>query len=299
MTLWAPPFSSLKSTLDQQKPQAGLYIVSTPIGNLADLSLRALQTLGNVDLILCEDTRISQKLLKAYDIQTPLKPYHDHNGEQVRPKVLQKLQEGASVALISDAGTPLISDPGYKLVQACYEENLYVTAIPGPSAHVMALTLSGLPSDQFFFGGFIPPKAKAREDFLIGLQNLKSTLIFYETGPRLEKSLRSMQTVLGDRSIALARELTKTYEEVRRGRISEICERIKTEGPPKGEIVLVVQGCLEPVTLKDEKVKQLLIGELEKGSSMKDAVQRVSENHHLPRRRVYKLGLEISHELDA
>ena len=294
MSSWAPPYHSLKSTLDQPKPQAGLYIVSTPIGNKGDMTLRALHALGTSDLVLCEDTRISQKLLLAYDIKTPLMAYHDHNGERMRPKIKEKLEQGQTIVLISDAGTPLVSDPGYKLVQMCHECNIYVTALPGPSAPLMALTLSGLPSDQFFFVGFLPPKSGARENALKSLETIKASLIVFESGPRLEKSLSACLSVLGDRPMALTRELTKKFEEIRRGPISEILSQVQEKGPPKGEIVLVIQGASQDTDLNDTHLVQLIQRELEQGHSMKDAIQRVSEANHIPRRRVYKLGLGLT-----
>lgn len=295
MSSWNLPLQSLHSTLERAKPQEGLYLVSTPIGNAADISLRALMTLAQVDLIACEDTRVSKKLLSLYAIHTPLLSYHDHNADKQRPKILSHLRSQKTVALISDAGTPLISDPGYKLVQACYQEQIPVTAIPGASAPLMALTVSGLPPVPFVFTGFIPPKSAARRTFFKEFHSWKATLIFFETGSRLAASLQDMLTCLGDRPAVVARELTKKFEEVTRGSLSTLSQRYeRDEAPPKGELVIVVEGCLSLPSLTDEEIKERLREVLTLSHSLKDAVAQVSQEYDLPRRRVYKLGLEFS-----
>ncbi|MDX1401979.1 MAG: 16S rRNA (cytidine(1402)-2'-O)-methyltransferase, partial [Kiloniellales bacterium] len=202
---------------DLRKEKARLEIVATPIGNLQDLTLRACERLKSVDLIACEDTRVTRKLLTAHNISTQLIAYHEHNAERVRPLIIEKLKSGQKVALVSDAGTPLISDPGYKLVQSVLEEGLEVTALPGPSAPLMALVVSGLPSDRFYFGGFLPVKTQARKKHLESLKGLRATLIFLESAKRLLKTLATLSEVFGARDAAVARELTKRFEEIKRG----------------------------------------------------------------------------------
>lgn len=259
-----------------------------------DISLRALYTLAYVDLIACEDTRVSKKLLSLYDIHTPLTPYHDHNGESQRPKLLQRLQEGQTIALMSDAGTPLISDPGYKLVQACQDADLPVTAIPGPSAPLTALTLSGLSPVPFTFAGFIPPKPGARQTFLMEWKDVVSTLVFFETSPRLEASLHDLHRIYGDRQAVVARELTKKFEEIKKGPLSTLCDHYTRNGPPKGELVLVVEGVKPIDALTDDDIQDHLRRALKQSPSLKDAVTHVAEAYHLSRRRVYKLALELT-----
>ena len=215
-----------------------LFIVATPIGNLSDISTRALETLRTADLIACEDTRRTLKLLNHFGIQKPLESYHDFNEETKAADLGQKIAEGLKVALVSDAGTPAISDPGYRLVRHCREHGLDVVAIPGPNAAVTALAASGLPSDEFFFAGFLPSKRSGRRDKLQALRAVRSTLVFYEAPHRIEETLEDMEKTLGDREACIARELTKLYEECVFGKLSEIRSRIK----PLGEFVIVVGG---------------------------------------------------------
>ena len=222
----------------QNCPEPGLYIVSTPIGNLSDLSGRAKEMLEAADLVLVEDSRVTGKLLHHLGLKKRMRPYHDHSTLEDREAVLARLAHEV-VVLVSDAGTPLIADPGYKLVAAARSAGHHVSAAPGPCAAVMALTLSGLPTDRFLFAGFLPSKDKARRDALEGVATLDLTLVFYETGPRLAKSLGAAAEILGDRPAAVARELTKLYEEVATGTLTELSERY-ADAPPKGEIVLVI-----------------------------------------------------------
>ncbi|MCJ7422003.1 16S rRNA (cytidine(1402)-2'-O)-methyltransferase [Sphingomicrobium astaxanthinifaciens] len=216
----------------------GLYIVATPIGNLSDLSARAGATIAAADLLLVEDSRVTGKLLAHLGLKKPMRPYHDHSKEADREAILAMLADKV-VVLVSDAGTPLISDPGYKLVHAARARGLPVGAVPGPSAPTMALTLSGLPTDRYLFAGFIPSKDKARADLFEELAGLRATLVFFETGPRLAKSLAAAAEVLGNRPAAVARELTKMFEEVATGTLEELGQRY-ADTPPKGEIVLVI-----------------------------------------------------------
>ncbi|MEP2989502.1 MAG: 16S rRNA (cytidine(1402)-2'-O)-methyltransferase [Parasphingorhabdus sp.] len=218
--------------------QPGLYIVATPIGNLGDLSYRAEQVLKEADLILVEDTRVTAKLLNHIEKKAKMQVYNDHKGEQDRSGILESIR-CKIVALVSDAGTPLISDPGYKLVRDAREQDLAVTTIPGPSAVIAALTLSGLPSDRFLFEGFLPTKMKARQDLLGELKAIKATLVFYENGARLGKMLADALGVLGNREVAVIREITKKFEETVRGSLSELATRYSGE-KPKGEIVVVI-----------------------------------------------------------
>ena len=218
-----------------------LYIVSTPIGNLEDITLRALRIFKEVDLIAAEDTRRTYLLLKHFGIQTPLTSYFEGNELKKKELILSRLRLGDCIALVSDAGTPGISDPGYRLIQLVIENQIPVVPIPGPSAVIAALSVAGLPTDAFLFKGFLPHKSKKRRDLLKGLEEVRETLIFYESPHRLTETLKDIIEILGDREMVLTRELTKIYEEVLRGKVSEIQHQI-TEGKLKGEMTLVVSG---------------------------------------------------------
>jgi 16S rRNA (cytidine1402-2'-O)-methyltransferase len=220
-----------------QPLEPGLYIVATPIGNLSDLSPRAADILGRVNLIAVEDSRVTATLLRHIGVKQPMTPYHDHNADRVRPGLLARLGTEA-IALVSDAGTPLISDPGYKLVREARQAGHRVTTIPGPSAAIAGLTLAGLPTDRFLFMGFLPAKAKARDEAIAEVAALRATLVFYESGPRLAATLKALAAVLGDREAAVAREITKTFEECVTGTLDELAKRFE-EAPPKGEIVVM------------------------------------------------------------
>jgi 16S rRNA (cytidine1402-2'-O)-methyltransferase len=220
--------------------EAGLYILATPIGNAQDISLRALSVLAACDLVLAEDTRVTAKLFAIHGIQKTLSPYNDHNAAEARPAILGKLQRGARIVLVSDAGTPLVSDPGFKLVRAAIAEGIPVTAIPGPSAALAALAVAGLPTDRFLFAGFLSAKAGERARALDELKGLRASLIFFESGPRLAETLAAMAEVLGPRDAVVARELTKLHEDVRRGTLNELAALYEKAGTPKGEITLVV-----------------------------------------------------------
>ncbi|MEX0751319.1 MAG: 16S rRNA (cytidine(1402)-2'-O)-methyltransferase, partial [Xanthobacteraceae bacterium] len=218
----------------------GLHIVATPIGNLGDITLRALEALAGADVIACEDTRVTRKLLDRYGITTPLTPYHDHNAAEARPKILARLAAGEAVALVSDAGTPLVSDPGFKLVRAVREAGHAVTALPGASATLAALTVAGLPTDRFFFEGFLPPKEAARRTRITELKRIPATLVLFETGPRLAATLADLAEGLGARAAAICRELTKLHEEVRRGSLEELAHHYAGAEARRGEIVIVI-----------------------------------------------------------
>lgn len=220
--------------------EPALYIVATPIGNLSDITLRALETLAGADLLACEDTRVTRVLLERYGIRRRMTAYHEHNETAAAPKLIAAIEEGRSVALASDAGTPLISDPGYRLVRAAREKGLRVVPIPGPSAVLAALSASGLATDAFLFAGFLPAKAGQRKSRLEALASVPATLVFFESPRRLAASLAAMREVLGTRQAAVARELTKTFEEVRDGTLDELAAHYDAAGAPKGEVVICI-----------------------------------------------------------
>ena len=266
-----------------------LYLVSTPIGNLGDISERAKQVLGSVDLVACEDTRTSGHLFSLLGISVAaMIPYHEHNADTMRPKLIEKMKHGVKIALVSDAGTPLISDPGYKLVRECHENGIMVTTVPGANAVLSALQLSGLPSNAFYFAGFLPPKATARRKALQALKNLPATMIVYETPNRLQDMLADIGDVLGDRPVAVVRELTKKFEEVRRGSVSELQTYYAQNGEPKGELVLVIGGAADQAeSWTEEQVSELIIQTL-KAHSPRDTADRVAAVTGLPRKQIYK-----------
>ncbi|MES1152473.1 MAG: 16S rRNA (cytidine(1402)-2'-O)-methyltransferase [Dongia sp.] len=274
-----------------------LALVATPIGNLGDISARALETLRAADVIACEDTRVTGNLLAKFGIRRPVLPYHDHNAERMRPQLLERLSRGETVALVSDAGTPLISDPGYKLVREAAEAGLAVTAIPGAAAPITALILSGLPSDRFLFAGFLPPKSGARRTVLAELRGVPATLLLFETGPRLAESLADCHRVLGDRPAAVARELTKLHEEVRRGTLSELSRHYDESGAPKGEIVLVI-GPPDASAEAPMDVDAALTAALAT-MGIKEAATAVAAASGLPRREIYARALALSGRRDA
>jgi 16S rRNA (cytidine1402-2'-O)-methyltransferase len=275
----------------------GLHIVATPIGNLRDITLRALEALAGADLIACEDTRVTRKLLDRYGIATPLTPYHEHNAAKARPLLLRRLADGGAIALVSDAGTPLISDPGFKLVRAATQAGRPVTALPGASALLAGLTVAGLPTDQFFFAGFLPPKEVARRARIAELGRIPATLIVFETGPRVAAALAELAAGLGqNREAALCRELTKLHEEVLRGDLETLAQNC-AQSEPRGEIVLVIAPPPEPAAASVAETETLLRAALLR-VSLKDAVGEVAEATGLPRREIYQRALAIAKEAD-
>jgi len=268
----------------------GLYLVATPIGNLADVTLRALAVLARADVVYCEDTRHSRTLLSHYSIRATLRPYHEHNAETERPRILKELAEDRVVALISDAGTPLVSDPGFKLVREATAAGYAVIALPGPSATLAALTVSGLPTDAFFFTGFLPPKEGARRTRIAELAAVPGTLVLFEAPSRVAQSLSDLRDGLGDREAVLARELTKLHEEVRRGRLSDLA-RASEESPPKGEVVIVVAPP-EEADASDAVIEASLAPALET-LSIRDASKMVADKLRVPKARVYDLALGL------
>jgi 16S rRNA (cytidine1402-2'-O)-methyltransferase len=278
----------------QQAVATGLNIVATPIGNADDITLRALATLRAADVIACEDTRVTVKLLARHGIATPLLAYHEHNAERVRPQLLERLRRGETVALVSDAGTPLVSDPGFKLVRDALAEELPVTTLPGPSAPIAALVLSGLPSDRFLFAGFLPPKTVGRRGVLTELARVPATLIFFESGARLAASLADMAETLGERPAAVARELTKFYEEVRRGTLGALAAQYRDGEPPRGEIVVLIgPPAVEAPAADAETVDAQLRAALD-GMSVRDASAAVAAATGLPRRALYARALALA-----
>ena len=272
---------------------AGLYVTATPIGNASDLTLRALDVLRGADIVLCEDTRVTAKLFAIYGLTTRLMPYHDHNAAEMRPFVLDKLSTGAKIALVSDAGTPLISDPGYKLVREAVAAGHHVTTLPGASSVMAALTLAGLPTDRFLFAGFLSAKQEARRKELSELAPVPATLVFLESAPRLAASLADMAATLGTREAAVARELTKRFEEVRRGTLPELASHYEATGAPKGEIVVVVGPPQAAVPLCAHEVDVMIENALGR-VSLKDAVAEVVAMTGLKRRDIYARALELS-----
>lgn len=272
---------------------AGLYLVATPIGNMRDITFRALDVLASVDLVACEDTRITGKLLNAFGLKKKMISYNDHSAARQRAPIVEAIANGQSVALVSDAGMPLISDPGYKLVRDLVSQGHKVTSLPGANAAMVAIQLSGLPSDMFAFGGFLPPKETARRKTLDAWKEFSGTLIFYETGPRLEACLRDIKKVMGERPVAIARELTKMFEEVKRGNVSTLLMEVARKGPPKGEIVLVIGQpdageAAAPVNLEEQILQAL------QSMSVRDAADFVAEASGKPKKTIYTLTLKLS-----
>ncbi|MBM3483065.1 MAG: 16S rRNA (cytidine(1402)-2'-O)-methyltransferase [Alphaproteobacteria bacterium] len=272
----------------------GLYLVATPIGNLGDITLRALETLRAADLIACEDTRTTSVLLAHYGIDRPTTAYHEHNAERARPRLIELLRQGGRVALVSDAGTPLISDPGYKLVAAALEAGIAVTTCPGPSAVIAALSLAGLPTDRFLMVGFLPPRAAARRTTLQSLKAIEATLIVLEAPHRLAESLADMATILGPRPAAVARELTKRFEEVRRAPLDALAAHYREAGAPKGEIVVVIGPPLEAAPALDDAAIDERLGTLLASHRVGEAAAVLAAETGLPRRMLYARALKLA-----
>lgn len=271
--------------------EAGLYVVATPIGNLRDITLRALEVLGAADLVLAEDTRVTAKLLGAYGVSPRVMSYHEHNADAVRPRVLAALADGAVVALVSDAGTPLVSDPGFKLVRDAAGAGHRVFPIPGASALLAGLVVSGLATDRFLFAGFPPVKPGARAAFFDELAGIDATLVFFETGPRLKASLEAMAAAFGTREAAVGRELTKMFEEVRRGALAELAAGV--DAPPKGEIVVLVGPPAESDVVIDDAAIDAVLKPLLSDHPVKEAAARAAEALGIPRRAAYARALAL------
>jgi 16S rRNA (cytidine1402-2'-O)-methyltransferase len=270
-----------------------LAIVATPIGNLGDITRRAIDCLAAADLVLCEDTRITGRLLAHLGLKRPLRPYHDHNAARMRPEILRALEQGQMVALVSDAGTPLISDPGYRLVREAIGAGHRVTPLPGASALLAGLAVAGLPTDRFLFAGFLPPKVVARRAAISELRTLRATLVFYESGPRLAAMLEDLAALLGPREAVVARELTKLYEETRRGRLDVLAAHYAAAGGPKGEIVVLVGPPDDAgFALDDDALDAMLVERLAK-LPLKSAVDEVAGTSGRPRSEVYRRALRL------
>lgn len=264
-----------------------LYIVATPIGNLEDISARALRVLREADLIACEDTRQTRKLLDRYEIAKPLVSYHEHNERSRSEELIRELASGKSVALVSDAGTPLIADPGYRLVEAARAQGIAVSPIPGPSALIAALSASGLPTDSFLFCGFLPAKTSQRRHFLEEKRNFSETLVAYETPHRILEALQDIDAVMGSRLVVLARELTKIHEEFLRGTAAEIHAMLAKRQAVKGEIVLMI-GKGDEVQVDDTPIEEAVQKLIDSGVPRMDALKTVARQRGLSKRDVYK-----------
>ena len=269
-----------------------LYIVPTPIGNLEDITLRALRVLKEVELIAAEDTRHTRNLLAHFGIKTALTSYHEHNERNKSRSLVERLKSGASIALVSDAGTPAISDPGYRIVVDAIEAGLQVIPLPGASALTTALSASGLPTDRFLFEGFLPAKPQERKVKLQALRSETATLVFYEAPHRLTDSLADMLKIFGDREIAMARELTKVHEEFRRGKLSEIVGPLD-DHEIKGELVIVVQGATGEAVISDAELQVTIRHLVGEGMGVKEIAELLGERYGLAKKHVYKLALEV------
>jgi len=272
--------------------EPGLYLVATPIGNARDLSQRAIDVLRDADVVACEDSRVSGRLFAMHNIDARLTTYHDHNAGARRPQLIKRMKDGESVALVSDAGTPAIADPGYKLVRAAIEAGLTVTAVPGANAALTALILSGLPTDRFLFEGYLPPRSNARRKVLGALVDIPATLVFQESNKRLASSLADMADVLGDRDAAVGRELTKMYEEMRRSSLAGLAAAYAAEGAPKGEIVVVVAGPGAAPEIDAAALDQMIIDALV-DLSVRDAAEKIAAETGLPRKQIYSRALAL------
>ncbi|MFP7570986.1 16S rRNA (cytidine(1402)-2'-O)-methyltransferase [Marivita sp. S2033] len=271
----------------------GLYLVATPLGNARDITLRALDVLASADVLAAEDTRTLRRLMDIHGVPVgdrPLVPYHDHNGERARPRLMAALAEGQSVAYASEAGTPLISDPGFDLMRAALAEGIACTTAPGPTAVVAALTLSGLPSDRFFFAGFLPNSASKRKKMLAEVSDVPATLVFYESPKRLGAMLRDAAEVLGDRDAVVCRELTKKFEERYAGRLSDLSKRY-SDTPPKGEIVVVIDRGADAQA--DQATLDAALGDALKRLSVKDAATEVAQKYGISRRDAYQRAMAL------
>ncbi|MEA2942411.1 MAG: rRNA (cytidine1402-2-O)-methyltransferase [Bradyrhizobium sp.] len=288
-------FTVAGQLLTAPKAVPGLHLVSTPIGNLGDITLRALETLAGVDIVACEDTRITRRLTERYGISALLKPYHEHNAALARPKILERLAQGASIALVSDAGTPLISDPGFKLVREVCAAGHQVIALPGPSSVLAALAVAALPTDRFFFEGFLPPREAARRARLTELARIDATLVLFESGNRVADSLRDLADIMGARDAAICRELTKLHEEVRRAPLPELAKSADAL-ETRGEFVLVVGPPAASAGIMGQDDLDDLLRSALKRDSVKDAVAHAVEVSGRPRREIYARALELARQ---
>jgi 16S rRNA (cytidine1402-2'-O)-methyltransferase len=284
-------FAPFGAPMEAAKVPPGLYLVATPIGNLGDITLRALETLAGADVIACEDTRVTRKLVDRYGIATPLTAYHEHNAAEARPKLLSRLADGQSIALVSDAGTPLISDPGFKLVRAAREAGHRISALPGASAVLAALVVGGLPTDRFFFEGFLPPKRTARQKRIATLANVQATLVLFESGQRLASMLADLAEALGPRSATICRELTKLHEEVKCETLDVLARLYAGDAETRGEFVILVAP---PTDARNADDIDALLKRALSRASVKDAVGEVAVATGRPRREIYQRALALT-----
>jgi 16S rRNA (cytidine1402-2'-O)-methyltransferase len=287
-------YTVLGLTAEAQKLEPGLHIVATPIGNLRDITLRALEALAAADTVLAEDKRVTKTLLAHYGISTPIMSYHEHNADTVRPHVIARLKEGAALALVSDAGTPLVSDPGYRLVEAALAEGLPVSALPGASAVLAALVLAGLPTDRFFFEGFLPARQGERKRRIRELEAIPGTIVLFEAPHRLAESLADLADVLGPRPAAVARELTKKFETVQRGTLPDLFRHYDSEEKPRGEIVILIAPATQDAAVLGDDAIDAKLAEALEAHSARDAAAIVAAELGLPRRRVYARALALA-----
>jgi 16S rRNA (cytidine1402-2'-O)-methyltransferase len=287
-----PIAGAIRSKLDSTIVVPGLHIVATPIGNLADITLRALAVLARADVIACEDTRVTGKLKTTFGLSAPLLSYHDHNAARAGVGLIKRLKGGEIVALVSDAGTPLISDPGYRLVGGAIDAGIPVFSVPGPTASIAALVSAGLPTDRFFYAGFLPSRAGARRDALTDLATIPATVILYESPRRLRAALADMAEIMGKRDAAVARELTKRHEEIRRGSLDDLALHYSAGDAPKGEIVIVIGPPDQAPVVNADVVDKQLIAALE-SKSVRDAAAEVATATGWARRDIYQRALRL------
>ncbi len=290
----AGSFTAFGLKAEAEPIRKGLHVVATPIGNLGDISFRALATLAAADAVIAEDTRVTKTLLAHYGIATPLVAYHEHNAAVMRPHLLARLASGAALALVSDAGTPLVSDPGFKLVSDALAQNIEVISVPGASAVLAALVVAGLPTDRFFFEGFLPPKSGPRRQRIAELAAIPGTLVFFESPRRVIEMVADLAAVLGPRDAALARELTKYFETVRRAPLPELAAALAADGPPKGEIVVLVGPPGAQASAASEAELDAKLATALETLSVKDAAAVVSAATGQPRRKVYARAVELA-----
>ena len=281
----------------EQYNPPGLYLVSTPIGNLGDITIRALDILSLADYVVCEDKRITGKLLKSYGLKKSLILYHDHSNEKDRINIIELIKSNKRIAMVSDAGMPMISDPGHKLIQSCINENLYVTSLPGANASIMALQLSGLPSQHFAFIGFLPNKSNARKNYLQQWKSSPTTLITFENPKRLSRSLKDIHDTLGNRSITIARELTKRHEELQRGITSDLIEHYKNYPAPKGEITIVISPPKDDQKPENKMIRMEMQSALT-NMKPKEAAKTIAKKYNIPPSDLYDIALEIKDTVD-
>ncbi len=287
-------FKYIHELLTNPSIEAGLYIIATPIGNLSDITIRALNILSSSKMVYCEDTRVSKKLTSKYGINSVLKPFHKFNSKSLIPEIIKKLENNEIISLISDAGTPLISDPGNDLINKCIEKNIKFYSIPGPTSVIASLVASGITTNNFTFLGFIPRVKKDQKIFFEGVNSSKNTSIFFESPKRIKSSISSLSEVIKNRKISIVRELTKKNEEIIRGDISEICKILNSKNNIKGELTIIVESAPKDTKeIDDVFLKKLIMKELNKSRPLSRISTEISEKNNVSKRRVYQLCLSL------